>query len=568
VFSRSAKSIPISAEAREVLAIEDESLAPADLIRALLRAPVDLLFNGGIGTYVKATEEAQADADDKANDALRVNGAELRCRVVGEGGNLGFTQRGRIEYALSGGADGEGGQINTDAIDNAAGVNCSDHEVNIKILLDGIVSAGELSNEARNALLVEMTDAVAERVLYGSYTQTQAMSLALKQAPAMIGVHARLISQLEQDAGLNRKLEDLPTEKAVADRRAQRRGLVSPEIATLIAYCKINLFEELLDSALPDDPYLVSDLERYFPDPLPERYRAQLANHRLRREIIATVVASQLVDRAGTTFAFRLAEETGAPTSQLARAFAVAREVFEMRSFWSDVEALDNRIEAHTQLEMLIDGRRLVERATRWLIRAYTQPIDIEGTTERFSAAARMLEESLPGVLEGRDAESFQQRLRALAEAGVPVDLARRIASMQAVLSVFDIVEDAAASERSQRDVMTTYFALGSRLGLDWLRDRILELPRADRWQALARAALRDDLYRLHRALTRDALSCAEPGAESDRVIEGWRARVDEPMQRALSVMADVKSSGTFDTTTLPVVLRELKSLVRDPAGL
>jgi glutamate dehydrogenase len=293
-----------------------------------------------------------------------------------------------------------------------------------------------------------------------------------------------------------------------------------------------------------------------------------MAAHRLRREIIATVVASQLVDRAGTTFAFRHAEETGAPTSQLARAFAVAREVFEMRSFWSAVEKLDNRIDADTQLEMLSDGRRLVERATRWLIRAYSQPIDIEHTTERFSATARMLEAAVPGVLEGLDAESFQQRLRALAEAGVPVELARRVASMQALLSVFDIVEDAAATERSQRDVMATYFALGSRLGLDWLRDRILELPRADRWQALARAALRDDLYRLHRALTRDALSAAPPGADSDRVIQGWKAQVDEPMRRALSVLADVKSSGTFDTTTLPVVLRELKSLVSDAAGL
>jgi glutamate dehydrogenase len=383
----------------------------------------------------------------------------------------------------------------------------------------------------------------------------------------MIGVHARLISQLEHDAGLNRELEDLPTEKVVADRRAQRRGLVSPELATLVAYCKIHLYEELLDSALPDDPYLVRDLERYFPDPLPERYRAQMATHRLRREIIATVVASQLVDRAGTTFAFRLAEETGASTSQLARAFAVAREVFEMRSFWSAVEKLDNQIEAHTQLEMLIDGRRLVERATRWLVRAYIRPLDIEQTTERYSAAGRMVEDALPGVLDGLDAEAFQHRLRALGEAGVPASLARRVASMQALLSVFDIVEDAAATDRSQRVVMMTYFALGSRLGLDWLRDRILDLPRADRWQALARAALRDDLYRLHRALTRDALSSAPAGADSERIIEAWKARVREPMQRALSVLADVKSSGTFDTTTLPVVLRELKSLVDDPAS-
>ncbi len=567
VFERAAKSIPISPEVREALAIEDEQLSPADLIRRLLCAPVDLLFNGGIGTYVKASEESQADAGDKTNDALRVNGDQLRCRVVGEGGNLGFTQPGRVQYALAGGPDRDGGRINTDAIDNAAGVNCSDHEVNIKILLDSAVAAGEMTTDERNAQLVEMTDAVAERVLYGSYTQTQAMSLALKQAAPMLGVHERLISQLENDAGLNRELEDLPTDKTLADRRTQTRGLVAPELATLIAYCKIHLYEELIDSDLPEDPYLVADLQRYFPDPLPERFPALMRGHRLRREIIATVVASQLVDRAGTTFAFRLAEETGAATSQLARAFAVAREVFEMRSFWSEVEALDDEIEAQTQLEMLIDGRRLVERATRWLVRANARAIDIEATTDRFLPAAQMLAAALPEVLEGLDAESFQHRLRALGEAGVPAELARRVASMQSVLSVFDIVEDAAATDRSQHEVMATYFALGSRLGLDWLRDRILELPRADRWQALARAALRDDLYRLHRAITRDALRSAPPGADSERIIEAWTASVEEPMARTLGVLADVKASGAFDTTTLPVIMRELKSLVSDPTN-
>ena len=371
-----------------------------------------------------------ADAGDKANDAVRVDGATLRCRVVGEGGNLGFTQRGRIEYALSGGPDGEGGRINTDAIDNAAGVNTSDHEVNIKILLGSLTATGEMTGEERNALLVEMTDAVADAVLYGSYTQTQALSLAERQAASMAGVHARLIRYLEQEAGLNRELEALPNEKAMTERRAQRRGLLSPELATLLAYCKIYLFEELLDSDLPDDRYLEHDLERYFPDPLPARYGAEMREHRLRREIIATVVASQLVDRAGTTFAFRLAEETGASSSQLARAYAVAREVFEMRSFWAEVEGLDNLVAAETQLDMLTEGRRLVERATRWLVRAYPQPIEIEQTIEHFLPGARLLAAALPRVLEGFDAEAFEQRLNELSDAGVPAALARRVASM------------------------------------------------------------------------------------------------------------------------------------------
>ena len=567
MFARSAKSIALAPEVREALGIEAERLSPNDLIRELLRAPADLLFNGGIGTYVKATDENAADAGDKANDAVRVDGETLRCRVVGEGGNLGFTQRGRIEYASRGGPEHEGGRINTDAIDNAAGVNCSDHEVNIKILLGSLTASGEITEDERNSLLVEMTDAVADKVLYGSYTQTQALSLARIQAVSMAGVHGRLIRYLEQEAGLNRELEDLPSEKAMAERRSERRGLLAPELATLLAYCKIYLFEELLDSDLPDDPYLEHDLERYFPDPLPERYRAQMRGHRLRREIIATVVASQIVDRAGTTFAFRLAEETGAASSQLARAYAVAREVFEMRSFWSEVEGLDNKIYAGTQLDMLIEGRRLVERATRWLVRAYPQPIEIEATTAHFLPGARMLADALPGVLEGLDAEAFEHRRHELGEAGVPAALAHRVASMQSVLYVFDIVEDGLVTERSQPEVMATYFKLGSLLGIDWLRDRILELPRADRWQALARAALRDDLYRLHRSLTRDALLAA--GSDNgSRSIDVWRADNEEAVERALKVLSDIKASGSYDTTTLPVALRELKGLARDDSHL
>ncbi|MGI8506483.1 MAG: NAD-glutamate dehydrogenase [Solirubrobacteraceae bacterium] len=566
IFPRTAKSIPISTPVREALGIEADRLAPADLIRAILRAPVDLLFNGGIGTYVKAAEETQADAGDKTNDAVRVDGGTLRCRVVGEGGNLGFTQRGRIEYALSGGPGQEGGRIQTDAIDNVAGVNCSDHEVNIKILLGGLVADHAITGEERNELLVQMTDAVAERVLYASYTQTQAVSLAVAQATSMAGVHARLIRRLERVAGLNRELEYLPSEKTIATRRSERRGLVAPELATLMAYCKIHLFEKLLESNLPEDAYLEHDLERYFPDPLPERYSGQMRGHRLRREIIATVVANQLVDRAGTTFAFRLEEETGADTQHLARAYAVAREVFEMRSFWAAVEELDNRIEAGTQLEMLIEGRRLVERATRWLVRAHSEPIHIEATTRRFLPGARMLADALPGVLDGLDRDAFDERPAELAEVGIPAALARRVASMQALLSVFDIVEDAATTERDQPVVMSTYFGIGSRLGLDWLRDRILELPRADRWQALARAALRDDLYRLHRSLTRDALLAGSGADGSERSIEAWHQRNQAAVQRALGVVGDVKTSGTYDTTTLPVALRELKNLVRDDA--
>ena len=443
VYARTLKSIELSPQARDALGIEASKLSPSELVCELLKAPVDLLFNGGIGTYVKAADETDLEVGDRANDAVRVDGGQLRCRVVGEGGNLGLTQRGRIEYALHGGPNQSGGAINNDAIDNVAGVNCSDHEVNIKILLDGLVAAGELTVDGRNELLASMTDAVADKVLYGSYTQTQAMSIALAQSVSMRDVHGRLLRDLEQTAGLNRELEFLPSETTLTQRRSERRGLVAPEIAVLMASCKIHLNALLLESDLPDDPYLVPDLERYFPEALAP-YAEQMRGHRLRRELIATIVANQLVDRAGTTFAFRLNEETGVAIPQLARAFAVARDVFEMRPFWDAVEQLDNQIEAGTQLSMLIDGRRLVERASRWLVRSRPRgEIDVTETTTRFCAPAGELAAALPGALQGHDRDAFHARHEELIAAGVSPELAQRVASMGALLAVFDIVEDA-----------------------------------------------------------------------------------------------------------------------------
>jgi len=563
VHERSAKSIPISAEARHALGIEARELSPAELIRELLKAPVDLLFNGGIGTYVKASGETHAEVGDKANDALRVDGRELRCRVVGEGGNLGVTQRGRIEYALSGGPEGAGGRINTDSIDNVAGVNTSDHEVNIKILLDSLLSRGRLTAGERNDLLVQMTDAVAESVLYSSYTQTQAISLALAQAASMVDVHARLIRRLEQVAGLDRGLEFLPSEEEISDRKAAHRGLVAPELAILMAHCKIYLYARLLDSDVPEDGFLRHDLERYFPCPLPERFADAMARHRLRREIIATVVANQLVDRAGSTFAFRLGEETGASPARLARAYAAAREIFEMRSFWAQVEGLDNQIEAQVGISMLIDGRRLVERATRWLVRSGGVPIDIERTVRRYSDGARMLGAHLPDVLQGADREAFEDRLAELMEAGVGRELAVRVASMPALLAVFDVVQVAEGLDRAPELVMRAHFRLASRLELDWLRERILDLPRANRWQALARAALRDDLMAVHAELTREVLEDAPPGEDG---IEAWLERNAAAVERCMSTLADIRASRSFDTTTLPVALREVRALIRAEA--
>jgi glutamate dehydrogenase len=567
VYPRTAKSIAISEQVKQALSIEADELSPAEVIQAILRAPVDLLFNGGIGTYVKASTETHAEAGDKANDALRVDGAELRCRVVGEGGNLGLTQRGRIEYASSGGPEGEGGMINTDAIDNVGGVACSDLEVNIKILLGQLVADSELSREQRNELLAEMTDAVAERVLYGCYTQTQAVSLALAQAEPMVDVHDRLIHHLEQVAGLDRELEFLPTEEEVSDRKAAHQGLLSPELAVVMAYCKIHLYSELLESDLPEDPYLGHDLERYFPPPLPERYGEQMQSHRLRREIISTVVANQLVDRAGTTFTFRLQEETGCSAPLLARGFAVSREIFQMRSFWSTVEALDNQVDAQVQLRMLIEGRRLVERATRWLVRGHPRGIEIEATTRRFEQGAEALQEALPDALDDNDRQAFAGRVEELTQAGVARELAERVASMPVLVSVFDIVEVAEATSRPLEAVMQTYFVIGSQIVLTWLRERIIELPRANRWQALARAALRDDLYSLHRAITQEVLESADGQVDAEEAIAAWLERNESAVERVRGILADIRASRSYDMTTLPVALREVRNLVRTPVS-
>jgi glutamate dehydrogenase len=406
-----------------------------------------------------------------------------------------------------------------------------------------------------------MTDAVGASVLYGSYTQTQAMSLALAQSGPMIDVHQRLIRYLEQVAHLDREIEYLPSEDVISERKAAHQGLMAPEMAVVMAYCKIHLYAELLESDLPEDPYLAHDLERYFPAPLPERYAAQMREHRLRREIIATVVANQLVDRAGTTFAFRLGEETGAPPSILARAYAAAREVFDMRSFWSEVEALDNVVSADTQLAMLIEGRRLVERATRWLARSNPASLDIKAIAAYFEPGARMLAAALPDVLDGGDRWAFATRVDELEGAGVPNELAVRVAGMPALLSVFDIVDVAHACTRPVEDVMAIYFGLGSRLDLNWLRDRIIELPRANRWQALARAALRDDLYSLHRELTQEVLESVQETGEP--AVDEWIGMHRVAVERGTAILSDIKASRTYDMTTLPVALREVRNLIR-----
>ena len=556
VYSRSEKSITLTPEIKELLGVEEDSMTPNEVINALLKAPVDLLWNGGIGTYVKASYEDDADVGDKANDSLRVDGRDLGCRVVGEGGNLGLTQEGRIEYAL------QGGRVYMDAIDNSAGVDCSDHEVNIKILLDAVVENGDMTGKQRNALLAEMTEEVGDLVLQNNYAQTEAVDNSVAQASSMEDVHARYMRSLEDAGSLNRGLEFLPSEEELADRRTGGIGLTAPELAILLSYTKITLYDQLLASDVPEDPYLFEELGRYFPGPIRERFRAQMKEYRLRRQLVATHLTNDLVNRCGTTFAYRLRDETGGTAPEVARAYAAARDIFGLRSLWSRIEDLDNEVGARVQTNMLLDARKLVERATRWLLRNRRPPLDISGAVSQFSKGVEELVGLIPELMLESDREAMEKTAGKCVESGVPEDLARRVAILNAMFSALDIIDVASSTGHSLETVAAVYFILGDRLKIHWLREHIEDLPRDNRWRMLSRAALRDDLFDQEATLTAGILHEIPDGdlSAEDRV-DSWMESKREPVERLLQVLRDINSSGTFDLSTLSVALRETRNL-------
>ena len=563
VWPRTAKSIPLSDEARELLCTEATALTPAEVISALLEAPVDLLFNGGIGTYVKASTESNAEVGDRANDALRVNGSGLRCRAVVEGGNLGLTQRGRVEYAIA------GGLVNTDAIDNSAGVDTSDHEVNIKILLDGSVSAGDLTVKQRNALLDEMSDEVAHLVLRNNYEQNRALANARAQAESMIDVHARYIRSLEAEDLIDRTLEFLPTERQLAERQASGVGLTTPEFAVLLAYTKTTNVREILASDLPDDPFVADEIARYFPTPLRDRFRAEMDGHRLRREIVAMRIVNTTVNKAGISFDFRMTEETGATVVDSTRAHIAARAIFAMDELWAPVEALDGVVSPDVQLRMVLAVRHMVERGALWLLRHRRPPLDISATVAAFAQGARELSEAIPRVLFGSDRERLEATAADFEAAGTSHELAWRAAALDAQLSAMDIIEVARARGVSVTEAAAVVFAIVDRLGIDWLRERVLGLARDNEWQTLARAALRDDLLAEQRELTAEVLRLRAEDEPAYPLVDRWIGRSAQQVDRFQQVLAGIRAGGTFDLTTLSVAVRELRNLITtaQPAG-
>jgi glutamate dehydrogenase len=552
IYPRSAKSIALTPEAKKFLGVAGIALSPPDLIRALLKAPIDLLYNGGIGTYVKATDQSHAEVGDRANDAIRVNGKELRCKVAVEGGNLGFTQLGRIEYALS------GGKINTDAIDNSAGVDCSDHEVNIKILLNLLVAEGLMSEEQRNRLLAEMTDEVAALVLRDNYFQAQSLSVR-KSMP--LDAQTRFIKYLEKAGRLNRELEFLPSDEQLASRKAAKTGLTSPERAVLLAYSKITLYDELLGSSVPNDPYIATALVRYFPAPLCQRYRADMERHPLKREIIATHVTNEMINRAGSTYVQRMQEETGAGAPDVVRAYLLTREIFDFVSFWKALEALDDKVPHAVQTDMLIDSEKLMVQATLWFLRHRKWIEDIAKAVEHFAAGAKTLATNLDKFLSPDLIAGLTQAAERLTRSEVPNDLANRVASFDLLCSALDIVEVTTETKRGVEVVAGVYFGVASSLDLSWLHKQIGSLPADSHWQTLARTALTDDVSSLQKELTSLVLRLRPQLNAPDALIKEWEAQNRIALGRSRQVLADLQSTGNLDLAMLSVALRELRNL-------
>jgi len=554
VFTRSAKSITLSSQAQAALGLRAASATPQEVIRAILKMEVDLLWNGGIGTYVKSSRESHADIGDRANDALRVNGNEVRARVVGEGGNLGLSQLGRVEYAQS------GGRLNTDFIDNSAGVNCSDLEVNIKILLNPMMLSGRLKRADRDKLLVGMTDEVAGLVLRNNYLQGQAISTLQANAAERFSEHMHVVRALAQAGELDPVIEFLPNEEEAQERRKRTLGLTRPELAIVLAYSKISLYNKLIASNVPEDPYLSKELERYFPAPIRKRYGRDLSRHRLRREIVTTATTNSLVNRMGPVFALRAQEDTGADPAAIARAYTIAREVFDMRELWLAIEALDNKVSAATQYSMMYQTSRLLRHMTYWFLARHADDLDIEKAVSRLAPGIASLTANLESVLTGNDLARYREAVEGLAAKKVPPKIATRMAALVPMHSALDIVEVSQAQNTDVEVAARTYFLLGERLSLDWIRDRIEELAIDGHWQAVARGTLRDNLYSLQRNLTARVLG-GRKTKDPARALESWLATRLLHIDYILRTVSDMRGSGAVDFATLSVALQAVRRL-------
>jgi len=557
LFLRSAKSIPLSKEMKKLVGVEQDALTPNQLINALLKAKVDLIWNGGIGTYIKSKTETHSDVGDRANDILRVNGGEVRAKIIGEGGNLGVTQLGRIEYMR------KGGRANTDFIDNAGGVNCSDNEVNIKILLNQIVAAGDMTEKQRNKLLLSMTNEVSDIVLRENFLQAQSISASEQRSRKMVKELARFIHWLEKEEKLDRELEFLPSDDELLERLAQGEGLTRAEIAVLTAYGKMVLKEELCAPEVANEPFYNDVLINYFPKPIRRKYAAQTSHHPLRKEIIAMRLANEMVDYLGSNFAFRAMDETGATPADVATCFTLAKEIYDMPAMWKQIEAMDHSVPAKIKHDMIYQTQRMVRRCTRWFLRHRRKNLQISEGIEYFKDGVVELQKNISKALEKKENEGIRKNIDAWVQQGVPKKLAERVCYLSTMFSALDIVEMAKLTGLKISIVAEVYFKLGAKLELHWFLEQINLQPVDNHWQAFARASFREDLDWQQRSLTVAVLHMSNKKATAEERIINWIIENADLLTRWQTMLADFRSSSRHEFAKFSVALRELLILVQ-----
>jgi glutamate dehydrogenase len=564
VFSREQKSITLSHEVRRSLGLSDDitEMTPPELVRAVLRAPVDLLFNGGIGTYVKASSESNIDVGDRSNDTVRVNGNQVMAKVIGEGGNLGLTALGRVEYDLT------GGRINTDALDNSAGVDCSDHEVNIKILVDSLITAGKIRPEERTELLESMTDEVGQLVLTDNVEQNDLMGTSRANAASLLTVYARQIKDLEKHRALNRELEALPSDKEIRRRMDQGLGLTSPELATLMAHVKLELKDQVLASELPDQEVFASRLPAYFPSKLRDNFVTGIRSHQLRREIVTTMLVNDVVDCGGITFAYRVVEDAGVGLVDAVRTFVATDAIFGVGDLWRRIRAAgeEGSIPVVLSDRMTLDLRRLLDRASRWLTNYRPQPLAVGAEINRFRSEVRTLAPRISEWLRAEDRDIVVTRATEFVSHGASEDVAGQVAAGLYCYSLLDVIDIADILERDSVEVADTYFALMGHLNIDGLLSAVSELERNDHWHALARLAIRDDIYGSVRSLCFDVLAVGEPDESGEEKIAEWEHTNTSKIKRARRTLAELYESAEHDLATLSVAARQIRSMTRTGA--
>jgi glutamate dehydrogenase len=555
IFSRSAKSIKVSKEMQAVFDIDRTSMSPNELITAMLKAPVDLIWNGGIGTYVKATSETHADIGDKANDAVRINGKELRCKVIGEGGNLGFSQLGRIEFNL------KGGRCFTDFIDNAGGVDCSDHEVNMKILLDDMVANGDMTVKQRNTTLEKLTEDVSKLVLSNNYRQTQALGIAFTESRARVEEYRRLINGLESAGKLNRKLEFIPTDEQISKRKANDKGLTRPELSVLISYVKGDLKEQLATDELANDSFIKDIVETEFPEAMRKKFSGLMSEHRLRKEIIATQVANDMINYMGITFFNRLHESTGCTSIEAAKAYVAAREIFGLHTLWEEIEALDHHIPNELQSKMMLRTSRMVRRGSRWIVKNYRMGIEIEQVIKQFKKPLEMLSRKFSDILPEEPKVNWLADAQEMIDQGVPEPLAKKVAASDMLYTSLGVIAVSQTLSKDSMDVAHCYFRVGEALGLELFARQVNSAIVNSHWQAMARESYRDDLEWQQRRITQGLIAQMNEGDQLDATVDHWLESNHILVDRWLRMMNEIRAVNEPEFSMYSVAIRELLDL-------